>query len=264
MRQQRIEQRTVSTRPLILVPADRRMVAPHPMHLVGEKYLSAVTDFASCEVLILPVMRERVDTDAILERVDGVMLPGSPSDIEPFWYGENAADYETTRDPDRDHVTLTLIRAAVAKKIPVLGVCRGLQEINVALGGSLHQQVHHTGYNDHRENPELSLDAQYDLAHDVMLEIDGLLHQIYGAEQVRVNSLHGQGVKALAPGLVIEARAEDGLIEAFRGADQSAFILAVQWHPEWKPADHQFYADIFQAFGVACRHYAEQRVLSQR
>jgi putative glutamine amidotransferase len=143
---------------------------------------------------------------------------------------------------------------AVARGLPVLGVCRGFQEINVALGGTLHQAVHDVpGFYDHRENSSVSLDEQYGPVHGVEFTPGGLLHTLTGMQGARVNSLHGQGVERLAPGLAVEARAPDGLIEAFRLERTEAFLLGVQWHPEWSFRNDPLSIAIFRAFGAACR-----------
>ena len=166
----------------------------------------------------------------------------------------------TLHDPARDATTLPLIRAAVERGVPVLGICRGFQEVNVAFGGSLHQRVHEVpGYLDHRDDERQPLEVQYGPAHDVTLEPNGLLSRLAGAERVRVNSLHWQGIERLGPGLQVEARAPDGLIEAFRVAQAPSFALAVQWHPEWQVMSNAFSRALFAAFGAACRARASAR-----
>lgn len=158
------------------------------------------------------------------------------------------------------------MRAALAGGVPLLCVCRGFQEMNVALGGSLWQHVEEVpGMRDHREDKSLPLEAQYGPAHEVALAPGGLLQRLAGgAERVAVNSLHGQGVKRLAPGLRVEARAPDGLIEAFVAEDAAAFALAVQWHPEWKVMDNDFSRALFAAFGDAARGRAARRAARNR
>jgi putative glutamine amidotransferase len=157
-------------------------------------------------------------------------------------------------DPERDATSLPLIPAAVAAGVPVLGLCRGLQEMNVAFGGTLWQRVHEVpGYQDHRENKDEPLERQYADAHEVLLEPRGMLQAIAGKDRVRVNSLHSQGIRDLAPGLAVEARATDGLIEAFRVTAARAFALAVQWHPEWRVMNNPFSTALFAAFGRAAR-----------
>jgi putative glutamine amidotransferase len=160
----------------------------------------------------------------------------------------------TLHDPHRDATTLSLIPRAVASGIPVFGVCRGFQEMNVAMGGTLHQRVHEVaGFNDHREDKEQSLDVQYAPAHEVVLEPGSLLRSLASGDRIQVNSLHGQGVDRLAPDLVIEARAPDGLVEAFRVRSAPSFALAVQWHPEWQVMRNPFSQALFAEFGKAAR-----------
>src|SRR5688572_26931661 len=241
-------------RPVIGIPADRRLIGPHPFHAVGEKYISAVVQAADCLPLLIPVLETPLDVSQILSHVDGIFFPGSPSNVEPQRYAGMASAPGTLHDPHRDATTLTLIPRAVAKGIPVFGVCRGFQEMNVAFGGTLHQRIHEIdGLDDHREDKEQPLDVQYGPAHDVVLEPGSLLRRIAGQERISVNSLHWQGVDRLAPDLAIEARAHDGLVEAFRVKSAPTFALAVPWHPEWKVMSNPFSMALFAEFGKAAR-----------
>jgi putative glutamine amidotransferase len=250
----------MSRRPVIGIPSDRRMIGPHPFHAVGEKYISAVLQASDGLPLLIPVLQTPLDVAEILGRVDGLFFPGSPSNVEPARYAGPASAPGTLHDPYRDATTLTLIPRAVAGGVPVFGVCRGFQEMNVAMGGTLHQRVHEVpGFEDHREDKEQPLDVQYGPAHEVVLEAGGLLLGIAGRERISVNSLHGQGVDRLAPGLVVEARAPDGLIEAFRVRSAPSFALAVQWHPEWQVMNDPFSRGLFAEFGKAARRREDQR-----
>ncbi len=255
-------------KPVIGIVADLYRGSKHPVHSVQEKYLDAVTSGADAIGLILPALIARpgaawTDPDDLsdtLGLLDGVFLTGAVSNVAPERYGATLKDPASPADPARDHVSLSLIRQAVARGLPVLGVCRGFQEINVALGGSLHQQVYATpGLTDHRENPDLSLERQYAPSHDVALTPGGLLHGLSGLDKARVNSLHGQGVDRLAPGLAVEAMAPDGLVEAFRLDRTENFLLGVQWHPEWGFRDEPLSAAIFRAFGMAARAFQTAR-----
>lgn len=246
--------------PLIGVPADRKQIGPHPFQAVGEKYLRAIIDTGVGVPVLLPSLDPPLPLDRLLDGLDGLLLPGSPSNIEPHHYSDEASYPGNLHDPARDANTLDLVRLAVARQVPLLALCRGLQEVNVALGGSLIQKVHeHGDYRDHRENTEEPLDQQYGPAHAIDLTPGGLLAGIAGSERVKVNSLHGQGIGRLGRGLVVEARAEDGLIEAIRLDAPDPFLLAVQWHPEWKVRDNPFYLGIFQAFAAAVRRRAQNR-----
>ena len=232
------------------------MIGPHPFHAVGEKYIAAVVQAADCLPLLIPVLETPLDVAEILARVDGIFFPGSPSNVEPHRYSGPDSVPGTLHDPHRDATTLTLIPRAVEKGVPVFGVCRGFQEMNVAMGGTLHQRVHEAGFEDHREDKEEPLDLQYGPAHDVVLEPGSLLRQIAGKDRIEVNSLHWQGVDRLAPDLAVEARAPDGLVEAFRVKSAPNFALAVQWHPEWKVMTNPFSRALFAEFGKAARKRA--------
>ena len=236
------------------------MIGPHPFHAVGEKYIAAVVQAADCLPLLIPVLETPLDVTEILTRVDGIFFPGSPSNVEPHRYSGPASVPGTLHDPHRDATTLSLIPRAIEKGVPVFGVCRGFQEMNVALGGTLHQRVHEiAGLGDHRENKEQPLEVQYGPAHDVVLEPGSVLRRIAGQERVSVNSLHWQGVDRLAPDLAVEARATDGLVEAFRVRSAPGFALAVQWHPEWQAAANPVSMQMLRAFGDACRQYRAGR-----
>jgi len=250
----------MSTRPIIGVPACRRILDPHPFHIVGEKYLQAVIDGADALPLVIPVMAEHLDIEELLAQVDGVLLTGSPSNIEPHHYDGEASEDGTLHDPHRDAATLPLTKRALEAGIPLLAVCRGFQEVTVALGGTLHQKVHDVpGYHMHKENPDDSLEVQYAPSHELNLVEGGELHKLAGTTTVEVNSLHSQGVAKLPDGVTVEAIADDGLIEGFSVDSAPGFALAVQWHPEWQVTKNEFSMAIFKAFGNACREYAGQR-----
>src|SRR5690242_5560827 len=185
-------------KPVIGIPADRRMIGSHPFHAVGEKYIVAVAQAAQCLPLLIPVLETPLDVSEILARVDGIFFTGSPSNVEPARYSGPASAPGTLHDPHRDATTLSLIPRAVAGGVPVFGVCRGFQEMNVAMGGTLHQRVHEVaGFADHREDKEQPLDVQYAPAHEVVLEPGGLLVKLTGHDRIQVNSLHWQGVDRL-------------------------------------------------------------------
>lgn len=247
--------------PVVLVPACVNQIGPHLSHTAQFKYVAAVADGARCTPLIVPALGAATDFEALLALADGVMLTGSPSNVDAGLYGEEVQDPSLPRDAARDATTLPLIRAAIKRGIPLLAICRGFQEVNVALGGTLHQAVHDVpGMADHRENKDHTLDQQYAPSHRVLLDPGGRMTQILGgAAQIMVNSLHGQGIKQLAPGLAAEARADDGLVEAYRVADAKGFTLAVQWHPEWRFSENPDSVKLFRAFGDACRAYKAAR-----
>ncbi|MCH6484167.1 gamma-glutamyl-gamma-aminobutyrate hydrolase family protein [Pseudoxanthomonas sp. LH2527] len=245
--------------PRVGLPTDHKQIGAHPFLAVGEKYVRAVVDGAGCLPLLVPTLDPVLPLRQVLEGLDGLLLTGAVSNIEPHHYSDESSYEGNLLDPRRDATNLPLIPLAIEMGVPVLAICRGFQEVNVAFGGSLYQKVHEQpGFMDHRENKDDPLDVQYGPAHDVALVPGGVLAGLVGGTQATVNSLHGQGVRRLGDGLVVEAQAPDGLIEAFRH-DGPAFMLAVQWHPEWKVADNPFYLAIFRAFGDACRARAQQR-----
>jgi len=254
-------------KPLIGVVADVNRKPRHPVHSVGEKYIDAVTAGAGGLALLLPALinqpgsafTDTADIAQVLDLVDGLFLTGATSNVNPTAYGARLDDPASPADHARDHVALALIRAAARRGTPVLGVCRGFQEINVALGGTLHQAVHAVpGLADHRERDDDPIAVQYGPAHAVTLAPDGLLHRLAGADTAQVNSVHGQGVDRLAPGLIVEATAPDGLIEAFRG-DGAAFLFGVQWHPEWQFRENALSTALFAAFGQAALAWRDHR-----
>ncbi|SHN25496.1 gamma-glutamyl-gamma-aminobutyrate hydrolase [Duganella sacchari] len=247
--------------PIVLVPACVNRIGAHPYHTAQLKYVAAVADGAHCTPLIVPALGANTDFEALLALADGIMLTGSPSNVHASLYGEDVLDPSLPQDAARDATTLPLIRAAIKRGIPMLAICRGFQEVNVALGGSLHQAVHAVpGMADHREHKEHTLDQQYAPSHRVLLDPGGRMTQLLGgAAEIMVNSLHGQGIHRLAPGLVAEAHADDGLVEAYRVADAKGFSLAVQWHPEWRFSENPDSVKLFRAFGDACRAYKATR-----
>lgn len=252
-------------RPLIGVISDRRMVGAHAFHMVGEKYLRALVDGADAYPVALPSLAEGFDVVDILDRLDGLFLTGSPSNVEPRHYLGAPSRQGTWHDPERDVAALALIPAAIGAGVPLFAVCRGYQELNVAYGGTLHQHVHEVpGYRTHKGNTDDPLDVQYAAAHGVEFAAGGLLHHITGERQAQVNSLHAQAVDRLGAGLQVEATADDGLVEAFTVASAPGFTLAVQWHPEWKVTTNPVSMAIFRAFGDACRNYRLRALAPQQ
>ena len=249
----------MSAKPVIGIPADRRQLDPHPFHMVGEKYATAIRDGAGALPFLVPALGNSIDAEAVLRHVDGILLTGSPSNVEPHHYNGEPSKPGTLHDPHRDETTLPLIELALEKGVPLFAVCRGFQELNVVLGGTLHQHVHEVeGYHDHRENPDDPLDIQYGPSHEIHLVEGGLLRDLAGTDTVTVNSLHSQGIARLADGVTVEAVADDGLIEGFRVDGAKNFALGLQWHPEWKVTEDSFSMAIFRAFGDACRPSADR------
>jgi len=246
--------------PLIGIPADRRMVGDHAFHMVGEKYARAVLEAAGAAPLLIPALAEELRFEELLERLDGLVFTGSPSNVEPHHYQGTPSDPGTLHDPARDATTLPLIRKAVQVGVPVFGICRGFQEMNVAFGGTLHQKLHEVpGLLDHRDDEAQPLEVQYGPAHEVTLEPGGVLHALAAGDRIRVNSLHSQGIDRLGDGLAVEARAPDGVVEAFRVRAAARFALAVQWHPEWQVMSNPFSRALFAAFGRAAAERAQSK-----
>jgi len=236
---------------IIGIPACTKLIAGYIQHATPARYGAALIDACGAVPILLPPEGEAML--AILDRVDGILFSGSPSNVAPMRYG---ADFDATpdaHDPDRDATTLPLIRAAIARGIPLLGICRGMQELNVAMGGTLFQEVHNVpGRMDHRAGEG---EQRFALKHEVNLS--GSLARIAGAEKIQVNSLHGQAIDQLAEGLAVEAIAPDGTIEAVRVEGAEGFALAVQWHPEWEVTHYPDRLALFRAFGAACDAYRE-------
>ncbi len=253
---------------LVWLPVDHRLLGQGdltmPFLVLGDKYARAVKDNAGAQPVMFP-LADASEIPDLLDLVDGVMLTGSPSNVHPSHFGETVANPALPLDPQRDALTLELVRACVAQAVPLLGVCRGFQEINVALGGSLLQQVQEVpGMMDHREPKEQPYAVQYAPRHEVRLVPDSAMARWAQGTAAQVNSLHGQGIGRLAQGLRALAHAPDGLVEGFEVLGAKTFAYAVQWHPEWKTAESPFYTALFHDFGKACRARHEQRFQQSR
>lgn len=256
---------TFSHPPMVWLPADHRLLGDHsmPYLVLGDKYARAVKVGAHSQPVMFP-LADAAQVPQLLDLVDGVMLTGSPSNVHPSHFNEEVHDPSLPLDPERDSLTLALVKACVAEGVPLLGICRGFQEINVAMGGSLHQTVHAVdGLMDHRE-PEGTIDQQYAPSHPVRFEPGSVFEQWAQGPEARVNSLHAQGIGRLAPGLRALAHAPDGLVEAFEVVGAKAFAYAVQWHPEWRCWENPFYSAIFRAFGDAVRTRRQARLQEGR
>ena len=242
------------------------MVGKHPFHMVGEKYARAVIDAAGAAPLLIPALAEELGFEELLQRLDGLLFTGSPSNVEPQHYQGEPSAPGTLHDPARDATTLPLIRKAVSAGVPVLGICRGFQEMNVAFGGSLHPEIRELpGRMNHRMPRLPSGEPHPDLAvifadrHDIALTPGGVFAKLLGCDSIRVNSLHGQGILQLGERVIVEGVAEDGTIEAIRIADAPGFALGVQWHAEHDAARNPINRKIFEAFGAAVTKYHRTR-----
>jgi putative glutamine amidotransferase len=250
-------------RPFIGVPASLIRLPDHsvPQHSSGERYLRAVRDGSGGDPFLIPALPDGLDIESLVDRMDGLFLTGGRANIEPQHYGGQPFPPDEHRDPPRDHTVLPLIRACVQKGVPVLGVCRGIQEMNVALGGTLHYRVHLVdGKFDHRMPREGDIEVKFGLRHVVSLVPGGELERLSGVSEFMVNSAHGQGIDRLAPGMVVEALSPDGLVEAVRLATAKTFTVGVQWHAEWRFDEHPISSALFRAFGEAARACAATRL----
>ena len=239
-------------RPLVGVTADLRTYNNAPMHVVGDKYARAVWEASACTPMIIPALAESQEVHDMLDALDGLMFTGSPSNVHPTRYGQEASEVAEPYDEARDAMTFALIDAALEKGLPTLFVCRGFQELNAALGGTLHPRLHEVaGRLDHRGPKVDDMDVRYGLRHAMHFTPGGRFAEIAGTTEIQVNSLHGQGIDAPAAGLEIEGQAPDGTAEAVSVKGARAFALGVQWHPEYKPLDNDFSTRLFRAFSEA-------------
>ncbi len=238
--------------PIVGIPACAILVVKHQLrHDTPARYCAAVLGGAGAVPIMIPPVGEAAL--AVLDRIDGLLLPGSPSNVHPSHYDGGESQTPDRHDLERDATTLRLIPEAIRRGMPVLAICRGIQELNVALGGTLHQQVHEVARRmDHRPGPG-PIEERYSPTH--LVSLSGQLAGIIGSPKILVNSLHGQAIDTPAPGLAVEALAPDGTIEAVRVEQASGFAFGVQWHPEWGYADDSASLALFRAFGEACRAY---------
>jgi putative glutamine amidotransferase len=248
-----------SSAPLIGIPVDVRRLDDQPFHVVGEKYITAVADAAGGLPLLIPALGHRFDLPDLIGRLDGLLFTGSPSNVAVHHYGGQPDRPDSPQDPARDAITLPLIRAGLEAGLPIFCICRGFQELNVALGGTLLTHVHHQPARlDHRAPPG-SYDERYMPRHAVKLVPGGAFARIIGKTEIEVNSLHWQGVDRLADGLAVEGTAPDGTIEAVQVRNARNLALAVQWHPEYRVLENPSSVALFRTFGDAARAQAQAR-----
>ncbi|MDA0368811.1 MAG: gamma-glutamyl-gamma-aminobutyrate hydrolase family protein [Proteobacteria bacterium] len=249
-----------ASRPVVGIPASVMTMRHFPMHIVGHSNAAAVARVAQCHPMVIPALGGDLDVADIVGHLDGLLLTGGASNIEPHHYEGPPARDGDLHDPHRDSSSLPLIRAALDAGVPVFAICRGFQEFNVALGGTLHQFLHEIpGRIDHRRDRTKPMEAQMGHCHDISLRPDGLLQSLAGSDTAGVNSLHGQGIDRPAPGTTVEATAPDTTIEALSVNAARAFAVGVQWHPEFRAEEDPFYRALFEAFGDAARARTEQR-----
>lgn len=249
------------TKPLVLVTADVKSIDGFNWHAVNSTYLQAILKGSDAIPMILPSLGAELDLDATLDQVDGVVATGSRSNVNPQLYGEASTEENGPYDPDRDATTLPLLKRAIERGIPVFAICRGMQELNVALGGTLLTEIQKlNGRKDHRAPASEQQDERFRIAHPVEVSSGGCLEEVIGAEPFEVNSLHRQAVGDLGNGLIIEAQAEDGTVEAMSVQDSPGYVLATQWHPEYWVMTDGPSKKLFSAFGNAVRTYRQKRL----
>lgn len=247
-------------KPLVAVICDTSQQGPHVYHQAGDKYLQALNTCAGVTAVLVPSLQNVITASEIEAFADGILFTGGYSNIERQRYGLPPAPTGEHEDPARDAVTLSLLPAILDVGLPMLAICRGFQELNVAMGGTLHPRLQEVeGRMDHSENTDDPLNIQYGLSHSVSVLENGMLSRITGDPEFMVNSVHGQGIDQLADGLTVEAMADDDTIEAVSVDAAIAFALGVQWHPEWKARENPQSKKIFHAFGDAARAHKLKR-----
>ncbi|MEE9314231.1 MAG: gamma-glutamyl-gamma-aminobutyrate hydrolase family protein [Rhizobiaceae bacterium] len=252
------------SKPIIAVTSDYRHMEPYMWHCVPAPYVNAATDVADVLPLAVPVTGSRLDIDSLLGRVDGLLVTGSRTNVHPSNYGEEETKDHEPFDPDRDATTLPLIRAAIKQGVPVLAICRGIQELNVAMGGTLTAEFQKKrNIDDHGYPWEGTPDERFALAHGLKIKQGSCIAEILKDEieddSVEVNSLHTQALNELGNNVVVEATSHDGTIEAITVKGAPGFVVGVQWHPEYWAATDSPSATIFKAFGTAAREYLAKK-----
>lgn len=224
----------------------------YPAYACGKMNTDAVAEAAGCLPIVIPTDPALAQTQELMALCDGFLFTGGRPNVHPEEYGEAATEAHGTFDRNRDAVALPLIRACIAAGQPILGVCRGFQEVNVAMGGTLYPEIRDLpGRMNHRMPPDGSLDEKFELRHVVTVTEGGPFHKLFGTTEVMTNTLHGQGIKRAGERVVIDGIAPDGTPEAIYIQDAPGFCLSVQWHPEYRAGEDPVSKPLFQAFGEA-------------
>ncbi len=248
------------TQPLVAVTADVREFDRYVWHATPQTYLRAAFDGAGVLPLIVPDFGDGIDFQSLLDSVSGVLITGSKTNVHPSAFGAEPDERYEPYDRARDATSLPLIRAAILRGMPLLAICRGIQELNVALGGTLVTEIHEReGAHDHRAPDAEHNDERFVIRQQVNVAENTCLAAITGSGPLAVNSLHRQAIDRLADGLTVEALAEDGTVEAVSVSGAKSFALGVQWHPEYWAHSDAPSAAIFRAFGDAVRDYDHRR-----
>lgn len=247
-------------KPLIGIPSGFRAYDGLHVHVTGDRNVFAIIEAADAIPFVVPAVGDRLDISGTLAGLDGVLLTGGAANIEPHWYGGAPSRDGDLHDPKRDATSLPLARAAVESGVPIFAICRGMQELNVALGGTLHQYLHEVpGRFDHRRDRTKPFEVQTAPNHRITMTPGGVLETITGLAEGSVNSLHGQAVDRPAPGTTVEAVADDSTIEGFSVDGARAFALGIQWHAEFAATSDPISIALFAAFGDAARERAARR-----
>ena len=242
--------------PIVAVPADIREFEGYRWHASPAQYLEAALHGAGVIPMIVPAFSDGMNVGDVLSRVDGVLISGSRTNVHPALYGHDETEQHGPFDHDRDATSLALIRGAIDRGIPLLAICRGIQELNVALGGTLATEIQTLPERmDHRKPDGDDHDVSFSLRHPVQVREGSCLAGIVGAGPVKVNSLHRQAISDLAPSLAVEAVADDGTVEAVSVIGSRGFAIGVQWHPEYWVKSDAPSAALFRGFGDAVRAY---------
>ena len=250
------------SRPVVGIISNSHIINDeYPAHAGGTMSSRAVAHVAGCLPLLIPSDPSLVTVGELLDTCDGFLLTGGRPNVHPTEYGEEETPAHGAFDRDRDAIVLPLVRACVERGQPFLGVCRGFQEVNVAMGGTLWPEIRDLpGRMNHRMPPHGTLEEKFALRHKVTFTDGGPFHRLLGAREVMTNTLHGQGLKVAGPRVVVDGEAPDGTPEALFVRGAPGFTLSVQWHPEWN-ADHDPVSrPLFQAFGEACALWAARGV----
>jgi putative glutamine amidotransferase len=243
----------MAARPVLGIIACNRQIGEEIAQSVINRYIVSAMRYADCAAVIIPSLPEYMHAGEVLSRVDGVLLTGSPSNVEPIRYRDAVAG-DGPFDRERDQMAMDLVAATLECSKPLFGICRGFQEINVALGGTLRRDLGDERRDvPHHAPADVSFSAQFDHQHEVVIAKGGLLEAIYPNGRAAVNSVHFQGIDRLADTLEVEAVADDGVVEAYSARPNGAPLLAVQWHPEWSADQHGPSERYFQLLGYALR-----------
>ncbi|MFW2586675.1 gamma-glutamyl-gamma-aminobutyrate hydrolase family protein [Sagittula sp. SSi028] len=249
------------TRPIVGIIGNTHLLNDqYPAHAGGIMNSEAIASVSKCLPLLIPADPRLVTVEELLETCDGFLLTGGRPNIHPEEYGEDYTDAHGDMDRARDAITLPLVRACVERGQPFLGICRGFQEVNVAMGGSLYPEIRDLpGRMNHRMPPDGTIEEKFALRHAVTLTEGGRFHRLFGATEVMTNTLHGQGVKRPGQRIVIEGHAPDGTPEAIYVEGAAGFTMAVQWHPEWDAANDPVSRPLFTAFGAAVAEWSKTK-----